>query len=88
MSTLPMQLIDYLKPDIHYEAVRTGLLASLGTYVKKMFAPVERAVTIAVIILVAASVITVFMKLGAAGTLNADYCTGCELASTMFIAPQ
>ena len=88
MSTFPMHLIDHVKPDLPYAILRTGLLASLASSVKKVCAPVERAVTIAVIVLVAAFVISVFMKLGASGTLNADYCTGCELASTLFVAPQ
>ena len=62
MSTFPMHLIDYLKPDLHYGIVRRGLLASLGTYVQKMFAPVERAVTVAVVLLVAALVISLFYE--------------------------
>ena len=71
MSTFPMHLIDYLKPDIHYEADRSGLLASLGSYLKKVFAPVVRAAVIAVVLLGAALVIAVFMKLGEAGALSA-----------------
>ena len=88
MSTFPMQLIDYLKPDIQYEALRTGLLASLGSYLKKVFAPVERAAAIAVIFLVAALIISVFMKLGEAGALNAYYCNACDVIPTLFVAPQ
>jgi len=88
MSTFPMQLMDYLKPDVQYGALRTGLLAALGAYLKQVFAPVERATTIAVIILVAALVISVFMKLGEAGALNAYYCNACDVVPTLFVAPQ
>jgi hypothetical protein len=88
MSTFTMHLIDYLKPDIPYEALRTGLLASFGSYVKKVSALVERAATIVVILLVAALVISVFMKLGEAGALTAYYCNACDVVPKMFVAPQ
>ena len=88
MSTLSIHPVEYLRLHLHYEEVRSGLRASLGSFVPKVCAAVEGAVTVAIVLLVAALVISVFMKLGAAGTLNADYCTGCELASTMFVAPQ
>lgn len=88
MSTFPMHLVDYLKPDLHYGALRTGLLASLGSYLKKVFLSVERAAAIAVILLVAALIISVFMKLGEAGALNAYYCNACDVVPTLFVAPQ
>ena len=88
MSTFPMHLMDYLKSDIQYGTLRTGLLASLRSYVKKVFAPVERAAAIAVILLVTALIISVFMKLGEAGALNAYYCNACDVVPTLFVAPQ
>jgi uncharacterized membrane protein (DUF106 family) len=88
MSTFPMHLMDYLKVDIQYGSLRTGLLASLGSYLKKMFAPVERAAAVAVILLVAALIISVFMKLGEAGALNAYYCNACDAVPALFVAPQ
>jgi len=88
MSTFPMHLVDYLKPDAHYGADRTGLLVSLGSYLKKVFLSVERAAAIAVILLVAALIISVFMKLGEAGALNAYYCNACDVVPTLFVAPQ
>ena len=88
MSTLSIHPIEYLRLHLHYEEVRTGLLASLASSVKKVCAPVERAVTIAVIVLVAAFVISVFMKLGEAGALNAYYCNACDVVPTVFVAPQ
>ena len=88
MSTFPMELMDYLKPDVQYRALRTGLLASLGSYLKKVFAPVEWGASIAVILLVAALIISVFMKLDEAGALNAYYCNACDVVPKIFVAPQ
>jgi hypothetical protein len=83
-----MYRIEHLKADIHYEGVRGGLLALLGSFVKKLCAPVERAATMAVVLLVAALVISVFMRLGEAGALSAYYGNACDVAPTMIVAPQ
>lgn len=88
MSTFPMHSIDYLKSDIPYGAVRSGLRASLGPFVNKVFPALERITTIAIVLLVAALVIFVFMQLGEAGALNAYYCNACDVAPSMFVAPQ
>ena len=88
MSTSTMHLMDYLKPYIPYQAARTGLLASLGSYLKKALASLERATAIAVILLVAALIISVFMKLGDAGALTTYYCNACEVVPAIFAAPQ
>ena len=59
-----------------------------GSNIIKLFAPLERLATITVIILVAALVISVFMKLGDAAVLTAYYCNTCEIVPTLFVAPQ
>ena len=88
MSTLPMHLMDYLKPYLPYEASGTGLRASLGSYVKKVLPSLERVVALAVILLITALIISVFMKLGEAGALTAYYCNSCDIVPSMFVAPQ
>ena len=88
MSTIPMHLIGYLKPNVPCGIVRTGLSASLESSVKKMFASVDRLGTITAIILVAALVVSVFLKLGDAAAFSAYYCTACDILPTCFIAPQ
>ena len=88
MSTFPIHLIGYLKPNVPSDIVRTGLSASLGSSLKRMFASVERLATITAFILIAALVISVFMKLGDAAALSAYYCTTCDIVPTLFVAPQ
>jgi hypothetical protein len=88
MSTFPLHLIGYLKPNVPCGNVSKGFTASLGSSVKKMFTPVERLATITAIILVAALFISVFIKLGDAAALNAYYCNTCDIVPTLFVAPQ
>jgi hypothetical protein len=73
MSTLSIHPGEYLRLHVHYKEVRTGLLASLRSLVQKVSAPVERAATIAVVLLVAALVIFSFMKIGESASVTASY---------------
>ena len=88
MSTLSIHPMEYLRLHVYYEEVRRGLRAALGSLAKRVSAPVERAAAIAVILLVTALIISVFMKLGEAGALNAYYCNACDVVPTLFVAPQ
>ena len=49
MSTLSIHAMEYLRLHLHYEDVRSGLRASLGSFFAKACAPVERAATVAVV---------------------------------------
>lgn len=73
MSTLSIHAVEHLRLHVHYEEVRRGLLASLGSLAKKVSAPVERAAAIAVVLLVAALVIFSFMKIGESASVTANY---------------
>jgi len=73
MNTLSMHPIEYLRVHVHYEEFRTLLLTSLGSLVKKIFESSERAVAIAVILLVAGLVIFSFMKIGESASVAASY---------------
>ncbi len=88
MSTLSIHPVEYLRLHLHYEEVRSGLRASLGSYVKKVLPSLERVVALAVILLTAALIISVFMKLGEAGALTAYYCNSCDIVPSLFVAPQ
>ena len=73
MSTLSIHPIEYLRLHLHYEEVRTGLLASLGSLVKKVFESSEQAATIAVVVLTVGLVIFGFMKIGESASVGASY---------------
>ena len=73
MSTLSTHPMEYLRLHVHSEEVKRGLLASLRSLAKKVSAPVERAATIAVVLLVAALVIFSFMKIGESASVTANY---------------
>ena len=88
MSTFPMHLMGYLKSNVSCGILWTGLPASLESSVKKMFLLAERLPTITAIILIAALVISVFMKLSDAAALTAFYCNTCDIVPTFFVAPQ
>jgi len=65
--------MEYLRVHVHYEGVWTRVLTSLGSLVKKVSAPVERAATVAVVLLVAALVIFSFIKIGESASVTASY---------------
>jgi hypothetical protein len=73
MSTLSIHPMEYFRLHLHYEEARTGLLASLRSLVRQISAPVERAATVAVVLLVAALVIFSFMKIGEIAWVTASY---------------
>ena len=73
MSALSTHPMEYLRLHVHYEEVRRGLLASLGSLAKKVSAPVERAAAIAVVLLVTALAVFSFMKIGESASVTADY---------------
>ena len=73
MSTLSIHPVEYLRLHLHYEEVRSGLRASLGSFVVKVCALVERAATVAVVLLVAALVIFAFMKIGESASVAASF---------------
>ena len=73
MSTLSIHPIEHLKLHLHYEEVRTGLLASLGSLVKKVFKLAEQAAIIAVVLLSVGLVIFSFMKIGEFSSVTASY---------------
>jgi len=73
MSTLSIHPVEYLRLHLHYEEVRSGLRASLGSFVPKVCAAVEGAVTVAIVLLVAALVIFAFMKIGESASVAASF---------------
>ena len=76
MSTLSIHPMESLRLHLHYEELRSGLRASLGSSVAKVCALVERAVTVAVVLLVAALLIFGFMKIGESASIAASYTHG------------
>ena len=83
MSTLSIHPIEYLRLHLHYEEVRTGLLASLGSLVKKVFESSEQAATIAVLLLTVGLVIFGLMKISESASIVARY----ENAITEMVLP-
>ena len=73
MSTLSIHPIEYLRLHLHYNEVRTGLIVSLGSLVKKVFESSEQAATIAVVILTVGLVIFGWMKIGESASVGASY---------------
>ena len=73
MSTLSIHPVEHLRLHVRYEEVRRGLLASLRSLVRKVSAPVERAATVGVVLLVAALVIFAFMKIGESASVAASF---------------
>ena len=73
MSTLSIHPIEYLRQHLHYEEVRTGLLASLGSFVKKVFESSEQAATIAVFLLAVGLIIFGCMKIVQSASIAASY---------------
>jgi spore maturation protein SpmA len=70
-----MHPIEYLRLHLHYEEVRTGLLASLGSLVKKVFESSEQAATIAVVLLTVGLFIFGCMKIVQSASIAAGYNT-------------
>ena len=83
MNTLSIHPIEYLRLHLHYEEVRTGLLASLGSLVKKVFESSEQAATIAVVLLTVGLVIFGCMKIVQAASIAASY----DAAITEMVLP-
>ena len=73
MSTLSIHPIEYLRLHLHYEEVRTGLLASLGSLVKKVFESSEQAATIAVFLLTVGLVVCNCMIIVQSASIVASY---------------
>jgi spore maturation protein SpmA len=73
MSTLSIHPIEYLRLHLHYKEVRTGLLASLRSLVKKVFESSDQAATIAVVLLTFGLVIFGLMKIGESVSVAANY---------------
>jgi len=73
MSTLSIHPVEHLRLHAHSEEVWRGLVAALESFAEKVSAPVERAATIAVVLLVAALVIFSFMKIGESASVSAGY---------------
>jgi spore maturation protein SpmA len=70
MSTLSIHPMEYLRPHLHYEEIRTRFLTSL---VKKVFELSERAATIAVVLLTVGLVIFSCMKIGQSASVVSSY---------------
>ena len=74
MSTLSIHPIEYLRLHLHYEEVRTELLASLGSLVKKVFESSEQAATIAVVVLFFSLVIFSLATIVDSGAVIGSFC--------------
>ena len=73
MTTLSIHPIEYLRLHLHYEEVRTGLLASLRSLVKKVFELSEEAATIAVVLFTLGLVIFSCMIIVQSASIAASY---------------
>jgi len=73
MSTLSIHPIEYLRLHLHYEAVRTRLLTSVGSYVKKVFESSEQAATIAVVLFSVGLLIFSCMIIVQSASIAANY---------------
>ena len=73
MSTVSIHPVEYLRLHLHYDEVRTRLRASLESFFANVCESVERATTVAVVLLVSALVIFGCMKIGASASVEASY---------------
>lgn len=87
MSTFPIHRISHLKTDVSYGAFKAEVRASLVFSVKKVIGSLSPSTELAVIFMVTALTIGVFMKLGEAGALNRHYCDICDRAPQFVVAP-
>ena len=73
MSTLSSHPVEYLKLHVHYEEIRTRLLYSVGSVVKKVFNSSEQAAAISVVLLTVGLVILSCMKITEFAAVVAGY---------------
>ena len=73
MSTVSIHPMEYLRLHLHYEEVSTRLRTSLESFFAKVCASVERATTVAAVLLVAALVIFGCIKIGASASVASSY---------------
>ena len=83
MSTLSNHPVEYLKIHVHYEQLRTRLLPSVGSVVKKVFNSSEQAAAITVVLLTVGLVILSYMKI----TEFAAVVAGYEAVITEMVLP-
>ena len=83
MSTLSSNPVEYLKLHVHYEELRTRLLSSVGSVVKKVFNSSEQAAAITVVLLTVGLVILACMKI----TEFAAVVAGYEAVITEMVLP-
>ena len=83
MSTLSNHPVEYLKIHVHYEQLRTRLLSSVGSVVKKVFNSSEQAAAISVVLLTVGLVILSCMKI----TEFAAVVAGYEAVITEMVLP-
>ena len=74
MSTLSIHPIEYLKLHLHYEEVRTGLLASLRSLIKKVFESSEQAATLVAVLLTVGLVIFGLATIVESGAVIGSFC--------------
>ena len=73
MSTLSTHPIEHHRLHLHYEEVRTRLLTSVGSYVKKVFESSEQAATIAVVLFSVGLLIFSCMIIVQSASIAANY---------------
>ena len=83
MSTLSNHPVEYLKVHVHYEQIKTRLLSSVGSVVKKVFNSSEQAAAITVVLLTVGLVILAGMKI----IEFAEVAAGYEAAITKMVLP-
>ena len=83
MSTLSSHPVEYLKLHVHYEEIRTRLLSSVGSVVKKVFNSSEQAAAITVVLLTVGLVILACMKI----IEFAEIAAGYEAVITEMVLP-
>ena len=83
MSTLSNHPVEYLKVHVHYEQIKTRLLSSVGSVVKKVFYSSEQAAAITVVLLTVGLVIISCMKI----TEFAAVVAGYEAVITEMVLP-
>ena len=73
MSTLSIHPIEYLRLHLHYEEVRTGLLAPLGSLVKKVSESTAYTAILVTMVLIVALVVLALINLRQAGVTTASF---------------
>jgi hypothetical protein len=86
MNTLLLHPYEYLRTHVH-PAIAADRVKLRTSYLRELFAFVDKAVKIALVIGMAYLALAGFEKIAASATLTAHYCDLCAVLPVMLVAP-